>query len=197
MSDSEAYDRLDIVANRLFGCGGMPEPRLALAEGMVEFYKTPARVVTALVKRVEWRAEDVFFDLGSGLGQVVLMVHLLAGVRAVGVEIEPAFCEYARRSAARLGLAGVEFVEGDLREADLSAGTVFFLYTPMRGARFGELLARLEDIARLRKILVIGWGPCVEELSRVEWLKTGDGRVSGSEGVRNGGGEDGLSVYFS
>jgi ubiquinone/menaquinone biosynthesis C-methylase UbiE len=161
MNVSAAYTDLDIVANRLFGVGRMPEPMLVLG----------AQVVVELVRRVEWRAGDVFVDLGAGLGQVVLTVHLLAGVRAWGVEIEPAYCDYARRCAVRLVFAGVDFIEGDAREVDLSDGTVFFLFTPFRGKVFRDVMARLREEAVRREIRVAGYGPCGVELAGLEWLR--------------------------
>lgn len=202
MKVSAAYTRLDILANRICCAGEMPEPRVVLAAEMVEYHKTPAQVVIDLVKRVEWRAEDVFVDLGSGLGQVVLMVHLLAGVRARGVEIEPEYCEYARKCAARLGLAGVGFIEGDVREADLSEGTVFFLFTPFRGEMLRQVLERLRAEAAQRMIRVIGYGPCTKELEELEWLRreggVGErGRVGerGYEGVVIREGDEGEEAY--
>jgi SAM-dependent methyltransferase len=179
-----AYGNLDIVANRLLCFGGMPEPGLSLGPEMVEYYKTPAQVVVELVKRIDWKAEDVFIDLGAGLGQVVLLVHLLAGVRARGIEIEAAYCEYAERCAARLGLAGVEFICADARMADLSEGTVFFLFTPFRGEVFSAVMERLRAVALKRVIRVIGYGPCSEEIANLGWLE--------EDGMRNGMGKGGL-----
>lgn len=197
MNVSAAYTNLDIVANRLFCAGGMPEPRLALAAGMVEYYKTPTQVVVELVRRVEWRAGDVFVDLGAGLGQVVLTVHLLAGVRAWGVEIEPAYCDYARRCAVRLGLAGVEFIEGDAREVDLSDGTVFFLFTPFRGEVFRDVMARLRAEAVRREIRVAGYGPCAEELAGLEWLRREGAGERVGPGASEGEGMYSLQLFRS
>src|SRR5580704_8458057 len=98
------YDDLDVFVNEWLGTGEMPEPTLERPAGMVEFYKTPARVVLELARRITVGEADVFYDLGAGLGQVVLLMHLLTGVEARGVEIEPAYCEYARRCAEGLGL---------------------------------------------------------------------------------------------
>ena len=170
------YDELDILGNRLLGVGKMPVPTTELEAGMVEFYKTPARVVFELVERVRFGPEEVFVDLGAGLGQVVMLVHLLTGVRALGVEIEPAYCHYARRCAKELGLTGVRFGPGDARVADLSAGTVFFLFTPFKGEVFSQVMERVRAVASSRKIRVIGYGPCTEEIARSGWLRReGDG----------------------
>src|SRR5580692_9690808 len=171
MKDKPEYDDLDVFVNRWLGGRKMPVPRLELAPEMVEFYKTPAQVVVELVERVGFGPGDVFVDLGSGLGQVVMLVHLLTGVRALGVEIEPAYCAYARRCAAKLGLAGVSFVAADARVADLSAGTVFFLFTPFKGEVFSQVMERVRLVALGRRVRVIGYGPCTEEIARLDWLR--------------------------
>ena len=171
MKDRPEYDDLDVFVNRWLGRGKMPVPTLELAPEMVEFYKTPAQVVVELVERVGFGPGDVFVDLGAGLGQVVMLVHLLTGVRALGVEIEPAYCDYARRCAEKLGLAGVSFVAADARVADLSAGTVFFLFTPFKGEVFSRVMERVRLVALGRRVRVIGYGPCTEEIARLGWLR--------------------------
>jgi SAM-dependent methyltransferase len=179
-ADRPEYDDLDVIVNRLLCTGRMPAPKRELEAEMVEFYKTPARVVFELVERVSFGPEDVFFDLGSGLGQVVLLAHLLTGVAARGVEIEPAYCEYARGCARRLGLSGVDFVEGDARVADLSAGTVFYLFTPFKGMVLSQVMERVRMVASSREIRVVSYGPCSEELARLDWLRreeNGEGGV--------------------
>jgi hypothetical protein len=165
------YDELDVLLNRLLNIGKIPSPTIELSAEMVEFYKTPARVVVELADRVRFGPGDVFVDLGAGLGQVVMLVHLLAGVRALGVEIEPAYCAYARRCAEKLGLRGVSFVDSDARVADLSAGTVFYLFTPCKGEVFSQLTERVRTASLGRRVRVIGYGPCSEEIARLEWLR--------------------------
>jgi hypothetical protein len=180
------YDELDVFVNRLLNVGEMPAPTMELAAEMVEFYKTPARVVVELADRVKFGPGDVFVDLGAGLGQVVVLVHLLAGVRTMGVEIEPVYCAFARRCAEKLGLAGVSFVAADARVADLSTGTVFFLFTPFKGEVFSQVMERVRAVAASRGIRVIGYGPCTEEMARLDWLRRvpdGNTGVNGMAGV--------------
>ena len=179
-SDFPGYDDLDVLINRLLGGSEMPVPTIGLTAEMVEFYKTPVRVILELVERVSFGPEDVFFDLGSGLGQTVMLVNILAGVMAKGIEIEPAYCEYARACAAAHGLPDVEFIEGDVRNLDLSTGTVFFLFTPFKGSLLAEVMERLRALASTRVIQVISYGPCSAEISRLAWL-TREGDGSGGE----------------
>jgi hypothetical protein len=198
MNDRPEYDDLDVFVNRWLGGGKMPDPTLELATEMVEFYKTPAKVVVELVERAGFGPEDVFVDLGAGLGQVVMLVHLLTGVRALGVEIEPAYCAYARRCAERLGLTGVGFVTSDARVADLSAGTVFFLFTPFKGEVFCQVMDRVRAVASSREIRVVGYGPCSEEIGRLDWLRREwDGGAGAEGGDRGPGGEYTLQIFSS
>lgn len=127
---------------------------------MVHCEETPARTILDLMDQCVIGAQDVFYDLGSGLGQVVLLVHLLAGVKAKGVEFEPAFCEFARKQAAALGLTAVDFINTNARNADYSDGTVFFLFTPFRGQILHDVLERLEQAARQRQIRLCTFGSC-------------------------------------
>ncbi len=46
--------------------------------------------------------DKTFVDLGSGLGKVVLLVALLTGARAYGVEIDPRLVAHARAAAQAL-----------------------------------------------------------------------------------------------
>ncbi|HEY4111892.1 hypothetical protein [Puia sp.] len=157
--EESGYDHLDLFINRLLSVQEMPMPTLELEPEMVEFYKTPARIVFGWIDRIGFPADAVFYDVGAGLGQVVLLVHLLTGIRARGVEIEPAYCDYARDCAGGLGLQDVDFICADARNADLSDGTIFFLYTPFRGAMLKSVLDRLKALSESKSIEVLTYGP--------------------------------------
>ncbi|HEY8091631.1 MAG TPA: methyltransferase domain-containing protein [Polyangiaceae bacterium] len=170
-----AYDALDRLVAAMLDGGAPAAQSVTLEPGMVPYQPTPARVVLALLERARIGPKDVFYDLGSGLGHVVLLVALLAGARGVGVEIEPAFVEVARRSARRLGVRGVSFVEGDARASSLDGGTVYFLYTPFRGALLRQVLGSIREQSRHRPIRVCTHGPCGTSVARVPWLRRVDG----------------------
>lgn len=176
------YDNVDVFINRLLYTGEMPVPTQDLEPEMVGYYKTPARVVLELIEKAPMTNKDVFVDLGSGLGGTVLLVHLLTGVRARGIERESAYHTFAAEGAAGLGLQKavpgeaafaqeVAFVQGDVREADLSVGTVFFLFTPFTGVLLQEVLDRLRKEAIQRKIRIVTYGPCTTRVSRQNWLR--------------------------
>jgi hypothetical protein len=102
---------------------------------------------------------------------VAILVSLLSGARAVGVEIQPAYVEVARRSAELLGLGRVRFCAEDALATNLDAGTVFYLYTPFVGGWLVQMLARLRRVAESRPIRVCAYGPCVPALLAESWLR--------------------------
>jgi SAM-dependent methyltransferase len=172
-----SYDGLDLLTAGLLGSGVPAEPSVELEPEMVRYQPSPARAIVDLGERADICRGDVFFDLGSGLGQVVILVALLRGARGWGVELEPAYCEYARQSARRMKVPGVEFIQADARTAPLAGGTVYFLYTPFRRALLRQVLERLEAEARARPIRVCTLGPCTAEVAGTHWLAQADGRA--------------------
>jgi len=164
------YDNLDMFINGLSLFETMPEQTKELEPEMVFYQKTPARIVFELVEKASFRKEDVFFDLGSGLGQVAILVNLLAGVTAKGVEFEPAFCDYANDCTAALNLPKVTLINVDARKADYSEGTVFFMFTPFMGGILQEVLEVLRKQSLRRKIKIITYGPCTVQVALESWL---------------------------
>jgi hypothetical protein len=108
--DDIGYDSLDAFFCSLLLIEGTPVETKERQPEMVFYQPTPARIVLELVEKASLKKEDVFYDVGSGLGQVSMLVNLLSGVRAKGVEFEPAYCDYARRCAKELNLSRVEFI---------------------------------------------------------------------------------------
>jgi hypothetical protein len=168
--DAIGYDNLDMFLNGLLANQNAPIETKAREPEMVFYQKTPARIVFELIKKAEFKPYDVFFDLGSGLGQVAILVNLLTSVISKGVEFEPAFCNYAKACAAELNLNNVEFINIDARNADYSSGTIFFMYTPFEGKILSDVLQKLRGEAKKRKIKIFTYGPCTREIALHHWL---------------------------
>jgi SAM-dependent methyltransferase len=176
--DHEGYDSLDALVNGLVLTEDAPEEVRPREPEMVAYQPTPARLVLQMVENADFSQDDVFYDIGSGLGQVAILVHLLSGIRVKGVEVEPAYCGYARRCAEQLNLSQVEFINVDARDADYGDGTVFFLYTPCEGQMLAQVLGRLEAESRMRAIRVCTYGPCTAPVGQQAWLKPMDPDVA-------------------
>jgi Histone methylation protein DOT1 len=168
--DTIGYDNLDIFINGLLSYQTLPIESKERESEMVFYQKTPVRIILELIKRAEFKPQDIFFDLGSGLGQVTILVNLLSSVISKGVEFEPDFFSYANACAADLHLNDVEFINTDARYADYSSGTVFYIYTPFEGRILREVLQNLNGEAKKRKIKIFTYGPCTPEVAKQNWL---------------------------
>jgi SAM-dependent methyltransferase len=168
-AEAFGYDSLDALMNGILHPGALPSETLAREPGMIFFQKTPVRIVLEMVGKARLSRDDMFYDLGSGLGQVPILVHLLTGAKAVGIEVEPAYCDYARECAAGLDLTRAEFRQADARKAELPDGAVYFMYTPFEGAMLEAVLEKLRKSARTG-IRLFTYGPCTSAVSRQAWL---------------------------
>jgi len=178
------YDNLDNFINSLLCFRPLPEASLDRSADMIFYQQTPARVIFQLAKMARLNPGDVFFDIGSGLGQVVILINLLTGAKTAGIEYEPAYCNYAKTSAAQLNLPAVEFLNIDARNVDYSSGTVFFLYTPFVGDMLQQMLDILQQQAEKGFIRIFTYGPCSTAIARKPWLK-----------CINGDGDDSYKLY--
>lgn len=102
---------------------------------------------------------DVVFDLGSGSGKLALTVAASSVATVQGVELLESAVVDANGSAVALGLQNVTFHRADVRDVDLSAGSVFYLYFPFRGEVASSVAATLGALARQKDITVYASGP--------------------------------------
>lgn len=173
-SDGDAYDHLDAVLSEVLQFEPPQADGIEPAAEMVFYQPTPARHIFDLIARLRLDASDVLIDLGAGLGHVPLAVAACTPARGLGVELEAAYVEIARRSARGLNLDRADFIQADARAADLSAGTVFYLYTPFTGSVLRSVLDSLRDISLVRPIRVCTLGPCTSMIAAEPWLRSDD-----------------------
>jgi hypothetical protein len=148
------------------------EPDLQRLPEMVPYQPTPVRHIVDLIVATALSEEDVFVDLGSGLGHVPLLVSMVTGAQSFGIEVEAAYVTSARECAQSLHLSRVRFIPQDARDADLSYGTVFYLYSPFKGSILTDVLNALRMESTRRPIKICSLGPCTRTVANETWLKT-------------------------
>jgi hypothetical protein len=148
------------------------EPNFQRSPEMVPYQPTPVRHVLHLIEAAALAEDDVFVDLGSGLGHVPLLVSMVTGAQGVGIEVQAAYVASARECAKSLHLSRVRFIPQDAREADLSSGTVFYLYSPFNGSILSDVLSALQMESTRRSIKICSLGPCTRTIANQTWLKT-------------------------
>jgi tRNA G37 N-methylase Trm5 len=96
----------------------------------VIYVPTPPTVVAKMLSMARVGPDDVVYDLGSGDGRIVIAaVKDFGAQRAVGYELDPVRLKEANENARAASVTDkVQFVAGDLFEADLSGATVITTY---------------------------------------------------------------------
>lgn len=165
----DAGDR-DAWLNRQWDCEQLPDDDPELPQGCVPYLPCPSASILDALTATEAQPDDVFVDIGSGLGRAVFVAHLATGARCRGIEIQAHLHEGALSRAASLALDGVSFVQGDagVTLEDVDQGSVFFMYCPFGARRVEHALEDLERIALVRPIRLCTVG--VPPLTR-PWLQ--------------------------
>jgi hypothetical protein len=165
------YDSLDtLLENTIFRVPTPSESRQR-EHGMVRYEASAGRIVLEMIDVVKFIPSDVFVDIGSGLGLVVILVNLLTGVCAIGIEYDPAYHAYAQARAGELGLQNVTFINADARQVDFSQGNMFYLFTPFIDEVFDTVLERLRQQTKHRKIYLCSYGTITHQLVELSWLQ--------------------------
>jgi len=170
-SDSgESYGPLDTLISGVLDLTEPPDA-IELEPGMVFYQPTPARHIFDFIERVSPTQADVVMDLGAGLGHVTLLTAICTDAHCIGIELQPSYVASARQGAQALRIRNAQFFAQDVREADLSSGTVFYLYTPFTGGILRTVLDALRREAGGRVIRVCTLGPCTAVVAEESWLK--------------------------
>lgn len=165
------FDARDDIVSAVLPLREPRESPFAPAPEMAPWQPTPVRHILDCIALTRPSASDLLVDLGSGLGHVPMLVSILTGIPTLGIERQPDFVASAQECARSLGLGAVRFIAADARHADLSAGTLFYLYSPFRGSLLSEVLRALQKQSVARPITIASLGPCTRNLAREDWLQ--------------------------
>ncbi len=152
--------QLEAWVDARWGPAEAAHPDAPLPRGSVPYLPCPAATVLYALERTQVAADQVFVDLGSGLGRVAFMARLLTGAGAMGVELQADLVRESQRRADALELPHLRFIEGDAsRLAErLALASVFFMYCPFSGEPLRRVQAALQGHARRRQ----SWLCCVD-----------------------------------
>jgi SAM-dependent methyltransferase len=93
------------------------------------FVATPHFLVQHMLAMAAVTADDVVYDLGSGDGRIVIAAARDFRARGVGIDLDPERIRESRQNAREASVEDrVQFIEGDLFEADIRDATVVTLY---------------------------------------------------------------------
>ena len=133
---AELYDSLGLTLERAFTISSQDIKHVNTVAGgqkAVNYGEILLSSWATVLRAVRPGASDIFFDLGSGRGALVLLTHLLCGTkRSAGIELSR---ERHAMAVSALGAlrssekcaGGIQFLNEDARRTDLSEATFIFL----------------------------------------------------------------------
>ncbi len=117
------------LALLLSGLGTSPGLRAQEVRLDVPFVPTPYEVIEDMLRFADLKKGDILYDLGCGDGRIVIEAAKRAGIRAVGIDIDPERIRESRENARLAGVDNlVEFRRADIFESDFSEATVVTMY---------------------------------------------------------------------
>lgn len=119
---------------------------------------------------------DTVYDLGSGKGRVLCVLAQKAVHKCIGIEILPGLCEIARRNVERLRgrCSPIEIRCDDVATANVSDGTVYFLFNPFGSDTMRNVLDNIHEslLDKPRAVRIAYCNPRQENLiASCAWLR--------------------------
>jgi SAM-dependent methyltransferase len=92
-------------------------------------YATPEPIISRMLDLAQAGPDDLLVDLGCGDGRIAIAAVKRFGLRARGIDIDPARIDTATQNAQSAGVAHlVSFQREDLLDTDLTGATIVMLY---------------------------------------------------------------------
>jgi len=120
--------------------------------------------------------EDVFYDIGSGMGRMLCVMARRPIRKCIGIELFEPLCEIARRNVASLRgrKAPVEIRCADAATADLSDGTIYYMFNPFGEETLRDALENIRtSLSRKSRTVTLVYYNAVHEtlLNDIGWLE--------------------------
>lgn len=111
-----------------------------------------------ILKKVNFKSDDVLIDLGSGRGKMVFFTSIYFRAHAIGIDILPTFINRSNYLSEKLKLEDTKFILSDGRTFDFSSGTVIYLAgTCFSDSSVSLLLKSLETAPEGSRIITLSY----------------------------------------
>jgi SAM-dependent methyltransferase len=144
---------------------------ITIQHGLNSFRYGSSSFLDELFDPIQITSETVFYDLGSGYGNVILFGALkYPEAHFKGIEILPERNQVCTAIIQEEQIANVSAICGDILKSDVSDGNIFYLYNPLFDFQYGELLNKLYHISLIKSIVVIAESRCIY-FDQTDWLE--------------------------
>lgn len=120
--------------------------------------ETPLSTFETIANECEIKQSDTVIDMGAGRGRGAIFLHHFKQCRVIGYEKIPHFVEVANKLITTFDLTGIEILEEDMFQADLSVASVIYLYgTCLEDEEIEHLIAKFSNLKAGTKIVTISY----------------------------------------
>ena len=133
----------DQFFDELIGLHDKPAVPTQFSEDAIGYVEASVEAVLRMLDAIELEEHDLFCDVGSGLGRIPILVHLLTGLPTLGVEIDRELCAKGQALLSSNEIAKVDLRAASALDADLSEVTVFSFNLPFDDATLATFLNRI------------------------------------------------------
>jgi len=173
-----AYEEeLDLLMNGIFGLDAdkvrIPEQR----DGFVHLETSPVSVILNMIDQLNLTGKETLIDLGSGLGLALFIFRLLTDVVSVGIEVQEPYYKLSLKVQERFKFSKLHFIHSDVRDAELTNGDIFYMFTPFIDKLMEDVLNKLRYVGETKHIVVCSYGISTISLGDEPWLAIKDANM--------------------
>lgn len=146
-------------------------PDITIKYGLNSYRYGSSSFLDDLFDPIQITHETVFYDLGSGYGNIILYGAVkYPEAKFIGIEILEERNQVCMDLIEKEQIPNVTAITGDILKTDISDGTVFYLYNPLFNFQYAELLDKLYQISLTKPITVIAESRCIF-FDQANWLE--------------------------
>ena len=146
-------------------------PEITIKYGLNSYRYGSSSFLADLFDHVTITDKTVFYDLGSGYGNIILYGAVkFPDAKFIGIEILEERNQVCLDLIGKVQIQNATAITGDILKTDISDGTVFYLYNPLFNFQYAELLNKLHQISLAKPITVIAESRCIF-FDEANWLE--------------------------
>ena len=139
--------------------------------GMYSYKYERSHFIDYFINYLELGANDTFFDLGSGYGEVLIpFAKRFKLASFIGIEIVKSRFAYSVKLSEQMLLQNVLFRNEDLIKSNLTSGNYFYLFNPLFDFQYPSLISKLKEVSAQKEITIISEAKSSLYFDAVDWL---------------------------
>ena len=146
-------------------------PEITIRNGLNSYRYGSSSFLADLFDPVEITNKTVFYDLGSGYGNIILYGAVkYPEAKFIGIEILEERNQVCIDLIEKEQIPNASAITGDILKTDIADGTVFYVYNPLFNFQYAELLEKLYQISLAKTIIIIAESRCTF-FDEANWLE--------------------------